>query len=177
VVTVLHELVHQTFFAPGEVAFNETLATAVAWRLAERYYRERGDEDRVAKVVAAREAWLARSDVLDAAAARLEAFFDDARRQRLAHERMLEQRAMLYATVRTEIDQADPAFASALGGELDNASFLASYRYATGGRAIDAFLDSCPGIPAAFARLDAAVAHKEDLRRAIAGDCVAPPAS
>lgn len=178
VITVLHELVHQTFFAPGEVAFNETLATAVAWRLAERFYASRGETDRAAKVGAAREAWLARSDVLDAAAVRLRAFFDNARQQQLTRERMLEQRAALYAEVLSEIERVDARFASDLEDDgLDNASFLASYRYATGARAIDAFLGACPGIPAALSRLDAAVARKEELRREIAGDCGAPPAS
>lgn len=177
VITVLHELVHQTFFAPGEVAFNETLATAIAWRLAERYYSARGEAERAAKVAAAREAWMARSDVMDAAAVRLRDFFDNARQQRLTRERMLEQRAALYADLLSHVERVDASFASGLDRGLDNASFLASYRYATGGRAIDAFLGACPSIPAALARLDAAVSKNEELRRAIAQGCVASPAS
>jgi predicted aminopeptidase len=177
VITVLHELVHQTFFAPGEVAFNETLATAIAWRLAERYYGERGEPERAAKVTAARESWMARSDVLDVAAVRLREFFDDARQRRITHESMLEQRALLYAGIRDDIERVDATFVLQLDGSLDNASFLASYRYAAGGRAIDAFVGACPSIPAALARLDAAVARKQELRRAIAEGCGAPPPS
>lgn len=159
VVTVLHELVHQTFFAPGEVAFNETLATAVAWRLAERYYTARSLPDRAARVAAAREAWLARSDVLDAAAKRLGEFFDMARRQEWTRERLMVERALQYAAILEEVARADPAFAAELGdGGLDNASFLAVYRYATGARAIDGFLASQASVPAAFDRLRAAVA-------------------
>lgn len=175
VVTVLHELVHQTFFAPGEVAFNETLATAVAWRLAERYYASTGDAERAAKMDKARRAWVARSDVLDATAERLRAFFADAATRRLAREQILEERSALYADVLAQIEKVDATFAADLGeGGLDNASFLASHRYATGGRAIDEFLAQSPSIAAALARLDAAVASKQDLRAVVAPQPAVP---
>jgi predicted aminopeptidase len=164
VVTVLHELVHQTFFAPGQVAFNETLATAVAWRLADRYYTSTGQLDSAARVRAARAVWLARSDVLDVAAVKLREFFDDAKAKKLAREPMLEQRRMLYTALLSDIARVDATFASNLSeGSLDNASFLAVHRYATDARAIDAFLGAQPSLTAAFARLDAALAHREDL--------------
>ena len=177
VVTVLHELVHQTFFAPGEVAFNETLATAVAWRLAERYYASTGEPQRATRMRDAREAWMARSDVLDAAAARLREFFARAAAQELPRERMLEERAALYADILSGIGRADAAFASSLGEKgVDNASFLASHRYATNGRAIDAFLGSCPGMAAAFARLDSALARKVEPGAVVAAGCEGEPA-
>ncbi|MFN2425631.1 MAG: aminopeptidase [Candidatus Binatia bacterium] len=169
VVTVLHELVHQTFFAPGEVAFNETLATAVAWRLAERYYASSGETASAAKMNAARESWVRRSDVLDAAAARLRAFFASARARGLPRQRMLEERTAVYADILSEIESADATFAAGFAKDgLDNASFLATYRYATGGRAIDAFLAAMPSLEDAFARLDAAIARGENLRTVVA---------
>lgn len=170
VVTVLHELVHQSFFAPGQVAFNETLATAVAWRLAEKWWAGQGDAARAARAGAAREAWMARSDAMDAAAARLRAFFDEAAAAGLSREAMLARRAGIYTQVLADLQAVDPAFAAELteDGGLDNASFLASWRYATEGRAIDAFLASQPSPAAALGRLKQAVARGEDLAALVA---------
>lgn len=174
VVTVLHELVHQTFFAPGEVAFNETLATAVAWRLAERWWTQRGETARAARVKAAREAWLARSDAMDLAAVQLGDFFEAARADGLGRDEMLARRAAFYGRVFAGLETADPAFAAELreDGGLDNASFLASWRYASGGRAIDAFVASSLGsgrsVAAALGRLKRASSAGEDLRTVVA---------
>lgn len=174
VLTVLHELVHQTFFAPSEVAFNETLATAVAWRLAERYFAARGEPERAAKARAGRETWVARSDVMDAAAVRLRDFFDRARAAHMDRESMLRERTALYADILAEVARADRPFADSLGeGGLDNASFLALHRYAENGRAIDAFLASQASVAAALARLSEAADRHENLKQVISA---APPA-
>lgn len=168
VITVLHEVVHQTFFAPGEVEFNETLATAVAWQLAERYYAGRGDDGMALETRRQRQAWILRGDVLDAMAVRLREFFARARADRLSHSGMLAGRARLYAEIHGEVARADPVFAAELAREgLDNASFLAGHRYANGARAIDAFLAAQTSVAAAFARLESAVARGEDLRAVV----------
>jgi predicted aminopeptidase len=166
VITVLHELVHQTFFAPDAVAFNETLATAIAYRLAGRYYEQKGDAVRAAKVGRAREAWVLRSDVLDATAIRLRSFFGRASQEKWPRKRLMAERAEVYAEVASEIARVDAEYTSSLdAARLDNASFLASHRYATHGRAIDDFLERHPDVRAAIAALKAAQERGHDLYR------------
>lgn len=170
VVTVLHELVHQTFFAPGEVAFNETLATAAAWRLTERYWQARGDAARAERVARNREAWVARSDALDSAAATLEDFFERARRERLGREQLIAERTELYRDLFARLELADRDFAEHLReGGLDNASFLAIYRYAKAGRAIDVYLQSFPSVAEALRHLKDSLAKRQRLSEVVPG--------
>jgi len=170
VVTVLHELVHQTFFAPGQVAFNETLATAASWRLAERYWASKGDPARAHPVALARQRWIARSDALDSAAATLEEFFARAHQDKLGRAQMLVARARVYQDVLRRIELADQEFAAELrDGGLDNASFLAAHRYATAGRAIDVYLAAWPSVSRALANLKESLAKRQSLSHTVPG--------
>jgi predicted aminopeptidase len=49
--TVIHELVHTTYYAPGEAVFNESFANFVGSRGAERFFRSRGQHAAAAEVV------------------------------------------------------------------------------------------------------------------------------
>ncbi len=49
--TVIHELLHNTFFAKGDVSFNESFATFVGGRGAEHFFRTLGDSTLTARAV------------------------------------------------------------------------------------------------------------------------------
>ena len=49
--TIIHELVHTTYYAPGQAVFNESMANFVGSRGAERFFRSRGQVKAAGEVV------------------------------------------------------------------------------------------------------------------------------
>ncbi len=163
--TVLHELVHQNFFAPGSVAFNETLANAVGSRLAVDFFTARGQPERADRVRRWRALWLARSHVFDLLAERLASHFLASTQRGTPREEMLAGRAAIYAEAQQEVRDLKLAYPSAdpfLEAPMDNARFLAIYRYSTRADRVDHMLDGHVSVAAALDALGTTIAGAQD---------------
>jgi predicted aminopeptidase len=178
--TVIHELTHNTFYASGQVAFNESFASFVGARGAAEFFRARGDTAAARRVDERWEDdkrigafWAALTHSLDSA---FKAHPDD-RAARLA------ARARIYAAARRELeDSIGPRLRTypswyAARVKLDNAAVLARRVYASGLdvfdtiwadhgydlrttiRAIIALAKGNPDDPAAAVRRAAATGH------------------
>jgi len=132
--TVIHEVTHNTFYAPGQVAFNESFASFVGSRGSELFFRTRGDTG-AARIAAAR--W-EDDKLLGRFWARLSTDLDSAyAAHRGDKAARLAARDSVYARGRRFlIDSVAPHFTTiptryASGVRLDNASLLARRVYAT----------------------------------------------
>ena len=180
VATVLHELVHQNFFAPGSVAFNETLANAAGSRLAEDFFARRGEPERAERVRRWRAAWLARGRIFDRLADRLTDHFRVAATNGLSRERMLAGRAAIYAEAQQEIRDRSLAYPSDdpfLVEPLDNARFLSIYRYSMRADRVDHALEGYDSMASALEALDEAVSGAKDPFEALPAPVTGPPSS
>lgn len=133
--TVIHELTHNTFYAPGQVAFNESFASFVGARGAAQFFRSRGDSGAAARVDARWEDdkrlgafWARLGHTLDSA-------FKAHPTDRAAR---LEVRREIYAGARRQlVDTLAPLLLTmprqyAERVRLDNAALLARRVYASG---------------------------------------------
>ena len=152
--TVIHEVTHNTFYAPGQAVFNESFATFVGARGAEWFFRLRGDSARARLAAADWEDdkmlgrfWTRLWNELDSA---YRAHPDD-RAARLAARDTIYARArrLLIDSVGPQLRRVDPRVLDRV--QLDNAALLARRIYLTD-------LDAFDAIYAAEGR---------DLRRAI----------
>ena len=150
--TVIHELTHNTYYAPGSADFNESFANFVGTRGAEEFFRSRGDpasgqeiERRWAdeKVMGAFWTWV--YTALDSAFRTHAADTPAARAERLA------ARDSIYAMARDSLRMSVPARvqtipASALASaRLDNAVLLGRRVYRTDLGQFDAVYGRCDG--------------------------------
>ncbi|MGI8509441.1 MAG: aminopeptidase, partial [Gemmatimonadaceae bacterium] len=133
--TVIHELTHNTFYAAGQVAFNESFASFVGARGAAAFFRSRGDSAAAARVDG-RWAddkllgafWAGLTHSLDSA---FKAHPDD-RAARLTARTEVYQRArrQLIDSVGPRLSTIAPTYAERV--RLDNATVLAHRVYASG---------------------------------------------
>ena len=132
--TVIHEVTHNTFYAPGQAAFNESFAMFVGARGAAAFFRSRGQEAAAARVDAHWEDekllarfWAALIRSLDSAYAA----HADSRAARLAVRDTIYQRARaaLVGEIAPRFRTINPRYAERV--PLDNASLLARRVYAS----------------------------------------------
>jgi predicted aminopeptidase len=132
--TIMHELLHNTFFATGQVSFNESFATFVGGRGAEQFFRARGDsvlrqraEDEWHDDLMLGAFWERTSNEIEQVFASLP---DSARAERIA------ARDRVYARARTRlVDSIGPQLRTYPSGwvqrvKLDNAVLLSRRVYA-----------------------------------------------
>ncbi|MBI3567906.1 MAG: aminopeptidase, partial [Gemmatimonadetes bacterium] len=135
--TVVHELTHNRFYAKGEAVFNESFASFVGARGAERFFLARGDTASARRVAARWGDDLLLGAVWERTYRALDSAFaahpgDEGRSARLA------ARDSIYARARTElVDSVAPRLRTidrryAQRVRLDNAALLARRIYATG---------------------------------------------
>ena len=131
--TVIHELTHNTFYAPGKAVFNESFASFVGARGAGAFFRSRGQTEAAAKVDAEWEDekmlgdfWTRLSHSLDSAYAR----HPDSRAARIAARDTIYQlaRQTLVSEIGPQLRTVSPFYVQRV--PLDNASLLARRVYA-----------------------------------------------
>jgi predicted aminopeptidase len=131
--TVIHELTHNTFYAPSNVAFNESFASFVGARGAAAFFRERGQPVAAARVDAGwqdekllGDFWAALTRTLDSAYAA----HRDSRQARIAVRDTVYHRARaeLIFRIGPSLRTVSPRYAERVA--LDNASLLARRVYA-----------------------------------------------
>jgi predicted aminopeptidase len=143
VATVIHEILHNTIFLPGEVAFNESLANFAGHRGAERFFRARGDGRNAARVAAR---W---RDEL-----RLGRFYEDVSRQLealyapgIAGPALREERIRVFRLALSQLSGGVGARLETIDGSrlaqrpLNNAVVLAQRLYRTGLERFDRVLE------------------------------------
>ena len=131
--TVIHEVTHNTFYAPGSAVFNESFASFVGARGAAAFFRSRGDVESAARV----EAEWEDSKRLGAFWTRLSKSLDSAYAEHPeSREARIEARDSVYVRARqTLVGELGPALRTVSPFyvqrvALDNASLLARRVYA-----------------------------------------------
>jgi predicted aminopeptidase len=130
---LIHEMLHRTYYLPGQTAFNESLATFVGNRGAIAFFRERDGEDAetTRRAVAAWDEDLVASRLWGSVVKQLEALYDTSARNGVPVERILQDRLKIFAEIgdwHPETEDQPPA-RPRLFGPVNNASILATYVY------------------------------------------------
>ncbi len=131
--TVIHETTHNTFYAPGQAAFNESFASFVGARGAAAFFRSRGQPAAAARLDAEwedekilGEFWTRLAKSLDSAYAS----HPDSKEARIAARDTvyLDARRILVSEIGPQLKTISPLYAQRVA--LDNASLLARRVYA-----------------------------------------------
>lgn len=162
---LFHELLHQTIYVPGSIAFNETLASAVSGRLTGEFFEERGDAEALELLGERVTRWLDQAALCDTMAAELTAVFE-----RQTREEAPAVRAEVYAAAMPELrrlglvaeekDDSTPP-------ELNNAWFLAVWRYRRGAKPLADYLAKFDSVESALADLETKLDDVDDPYSAI----------
>ena len=135
--TVVHELTHNKFYAKGEAVFNESFASFVGARGAERFFAARGDTASARRTAARWHDDLLLGDVWERTFRSLDSAYrahpgDSARAARYAARDTVyvRVRAFLVDSVAPRLEAIDPRYAARV--RLDNAALLARRIYSTG---------------------------------------------
>jgi predicted aminopeptidase len=170
--TVIHELTHNTFYAPGQAVFNESFANFVGTHGAEWFFAARGDSARVAlaRLDWARQKTLGRfwSAVYNSVDSAFKAH-PSSKEQRLAAREIVfaAARERFTREIEPQLPGYDPRKPVVL--HLDNAALMSRRMYRTGLDDFDAiYAREGQLLPAATARIIAlARAHPKDPYAAI----------
>lgn len=135
--TVIHELTHNKFYAKGEAVFNESFASFVGARGAERFFASRGDTSSARRTAARWHDDLLLASVWERTFHSLDSAYrahpgDSARKVRYAARDSVyaRTRQLLVDSVGPQLLTIDPRYMARV--RLDNASLLARLIYATG---------------------------------------------
>ena len=131
--TVIHEVTHNTFYAPGQAVFNESFASFVGARGAAAFFRSRAQPEAAARVDAEWEDDKLLGDFWTALAASIEAAYarhPASREARIAARDTVYQKARqtLVSEIGPRLKTVSPFYVQRL--PLDNASLLARRVYA-----------------------------------------------
>ena len=163
--TVIHELTHNTFYAPGEAVFNESFANFVGARGAEWFFLTEGDSV-AARIVAARwadEKWMGRfwRDLHRELEEAFDALPDDRDGRLAARERIYAAARVRLVAAAPELQTVSPRVLERM--RLDNAALLARRVYMTDLDLFDRVWRVEGGrLPAAVARIVELARSNED---------------
>ena len=131
--TVIHEVTHNTFYAPGQAVFNESFASFVGARGAAQFFRSRGQAEAAARVDAEWEDDKVLGDFWTTLAASLDSAYSqhpDSKAARIAARDTVYIRARqaLVSEIGPQLRTVSPFYVQRV--PLDNASLLARRVYA-----------------------------------------------
>jgi predicted aminopeptidase len=157
---VLHELTHRRLFVPGEIEFNETLASAVSARLTEKFFAEKGDEALLKRALKRHAGWLDEAQACEVLSARLEAYYAAVAGE--GEDALLAGRQEIYAASVPRLRAVRLLPPDGGADDINNAVLLAWRRYRRHVPEFEAYFARFPSVDAALADLQARLADAED---------------